>query len=643
MKRTLHLFLFIFVFYSGLAAQNLLGGTPISSTPHNYGSGLNVASHAFDGDYSTFFASYERTYTWVGLDLGSPHIITKVAFSPRIAHEYRLLLGVIEGSNRSDFLDAVPLHIIDVAPRANTMTEATIDCSKGFRYVRYVGPNDARCNIAELKFFGYASVGDDSHYPLVADLPVVSIHTADATDVTSKEYYLEGFVSFISDGGSQIFTSVTEIKGRGNYSWGLPKKPYKLKLEKSTQLLDFPAKAKKWTLINNYGDKTLMRNLLAFEISKRFGMAYTPAGKPVDVFLNGEYKGCYQLCDQIDVRPGRVDVVEMKKKDIALPQLSGGYLIEIDAYADRGNSWFTSSRGMPVTIKSPDDDDIKYEQSSYIKNYFNQLEAAVFSYQYTNPSTGYRSLLDIDSFLKHFIIGELTGNTDTYWSVYMYKDRESDKFFTGPAWDFDLAFENDNRTFPINNLSDYICLTKGSAVNNMRNFVKRILSDDNAQNDLERIWTRARYHDGVTADELLEVVEDYSAKITNSAHLNFLRWPILNQYVHQNPRIAGSYAGEVDFVKEYIRQRIDWLDNKIGLNADGIEQMDSKGSVYAAYGEIHFENFSTPSDIHIYDMLGRLVATRLVNSIDQIKMHSGLYVVKMQTGSITYTQKVLVP
>jgi hypothetical protein len=185
------------------------------------------------------------------------------------------------------------------------------------------------------------------------------------------------------------------------------------------------------------------------------GMPYTPYGTPVDVLLNGEYKGCYQLCDQVEVNPGRVEITEMKPTDIEGTALTGGYFVEVDAYAYDETSWFNSNKGNPVTIKSPSDDEIVTEQYNYIKNYFNKMESQ------------WQTYLDLNTFLRHFLVGEMSGNTDTYWSVYMYKDRDNDKMYTGPVWDFDLAFENDNRTYPVNNKTDYIYRSGGSCAGNM--------------------------------------------------------------------------------------------------------------------------------------------------------------------------------
>ena len=111
-----------------------------------------------------------------------------------------------------------------------------------------------------------------------------------------------------------------------------------------------------------------MRNLLAFELSRRLGMPYTPYGTAVDVLLNGEYKGCYQLCDQIQVHKNRVNITEMTIHDNEGSALTGGYFIEIDAYADQEKSWFKSVKGNPVTIKSPDEDSITTNQRNYIRS-----------------------------------------------------------------------------------------------------------------------------------------------------------------------------------------------------------------------------------------------------------------------------------
>ena len=529
---------------------------------------VNTKGNVFDGDFNTYFASYDRSGTWVGLDLGEKYVINKIGYSPRLSHQNRVRLAVIEGANNADFSDAIPIHVIKEAGVEKEMNYAEINCSRGFRYVRYVTPNDVRCNLAELAFYGEKGEGDDSQFYQITNLPTVVINTKAAQEVTSKEEELSSVVYIVSEEGKKLLaTEKTGVRGRGNASWNFPKKPYRLKFDEKQQLLDAPAKAKKWTLINNYGDKTLMRNILAFELSRRFGLAYTPYCHPVDVVLNGEYRGCYQLCDQIEVNKNRVNITEMEPEDVTLPELSGGYLIEVDAYASTEASHFYSTLGTPVTIKSPDDEDIVNAQTRYITDYFNRMENAVFASNFADPETGYRRYLDLDSFLKHFMVGEMSGNTDTYWSVYMTKDRESDKFFTGPVWDFDIAFDNDQRTYPIEAHTDYIFASKNSSVASeaMRQMVNRIVKeDDGARQRLLELWSEARNTKGIDETSLLEYVDKTVELLNESQKLNFLRWNILSERVHENPQASGSYEGEVAIVKNFIRKRLPQLDGFIG-------------------------------------------------------------------------------
>ena len=511
---------------------------------------VNTKKNVFDGDFDTFFASYDRSQTWVGLDLGEKHVITKVGYSPRKTQEGRVELALIEGANKSDFSDALPIYIIKNAATSGEMHYGDITCSRGFRYIRYVSPNDARCNLAELEFHGYVSEGNDSKLYQLTNLPTVVINTYGAKEITSKEVEIGSNVYIISqDGTNLLSTSDTGVRGRGNASWDFPKKPYRLKFESKQSPLGAPASAKKWTLISNYGDKTLMRNMLAFEVSRNTGQSYTPFCHPVDVIVNGEYRGCYQLCDQVEAASGRVPA-----KD--------GYLIEIDAYAYNEDVWFNSTRSTPVTIKHPDEDDITDQQIAFITDYFNKMESAVFATNFTDQTNGYRKYLDVDSFLRNFIVGEFCGNTDTFWSMYMYKDSGNGVLYTGPAWDYDLGFENDFRTYPINNLNEYIYVWKGSAASEaVKNMVTRIVKEDPAaKTRLIEIWETA-LENGLS--DLNSDLDQYAELLKESQDLNFKRWKILDSYVHMNFQALGSYEAEVKFVRDYISARLTKFDQLI--------------------------------------------------------------------------------
>ncbi|MGN1256850.1 MAG: discoidin domain-containing protein, partial [Bacteroidaceae bacterium] len=206
------------------ARDGKLIGTPMGSPNVDYSTGtssetVNTWACAFDGDYNTYFASLDRSNTWVGLDLGTPHVITGVGWTPRTGQPGRVQLGLFEGANNADFSDALPLYLIPDAGADKVSNYMDVNVSRGFRYVRYVGPNDSRCNIAEVEFYGYEGVGDDTHFYQVTNLPTLSIHTYAGTDPQDKVTDMPSNMCMIYDGGTLIQEYPLLIRGRGNASW----------------------------------------------------------------------------------------------------------------------------------------------------------------------------------------------------------------------------------------------------------------------------------------------------------------------------------------------------------------------------------------------------------------------------------------
>lgn len=538
-----------------------LSGTVIGSrysvdyTSGSQSTTVNVKNNVFDGNFDTYFASYDRSGSWVGLDLGSKHVITKIGYSPRITQSHRVELAMIEGANNPDFSDALPIHMIKQSAPERQMTYEQTSCSRGFRYVRYVSPNDVRCNLAELEFYGYEDEGDDSKLYQLTNLPTVVINTEGSQEIVSKEEELSSTVYIISEEGTNLLaTTETGVRGRGNASWDqFPKKPYRLKFKSKQSPLGAPASAKKWTLISNYSDKSLMRNILAFEASRRIGQAYTPYCHPVDVIVNGEYRGCYQLCDQVEAAEGRVPA-----KD--------GYLIEIDAYAWKEVSAFWSWRGTPVTIKHPDEDDITDSQRQHIESFFNQMETAALGEDFTDPEKGYRKYLDLESFLRNLLVGDFCGNTDLLWSVYMYKDATDGKLYTGPTWDHDLSFDNDYRSYPVNANNDFIFLFVPSPASDaVRDITRRIVKEDpEAKNLLAQYWNQALEEGDLKT--LPEYLDQTYVLLQESQELNFKRWDILDSQVHMNFQALGTYEAEVNFLKNCLKERLVKFDEYVKNN-----------------------------------------------------------------------------
>jgi hypothetical protein len=386
----------------------------------------------------------------------------------------------------------------------------------------------------------------------LTNLPTMYINTENAQPVMSKDNYLNATITVKSSVATEEVTNlVTEIKGRGNSTWGMAKKPYRLKLDKKANLFGLPAKAKNWVLLANYVDKTLIRNAVAFKISEITGLEFTPSVKFIDLYMNNEFLGNYMFTDQVEVNEKRVNVEEQDTIDIREPEVTGGYLLEIDGFAASEPKWFTSSRGLKITIKYPKDDEIVAEQEAYIRNYIHTFENKLFADNFKNPETGYRSMVDTISLVNWYIACELTGNSDSFWSTYIYKRRSDNKLYFGPLWDFDIAFNNDDR------LGNAVRKLMREHAFNPRTWIQRFWEDEWFQKAVERRW-KALVEDNLL-DRLTTYIDETAALLEASQAKNFQRWNILNTKVYKEIYLFTTYQRGIDYLKLYLSERIDFL------------------------------------------------------------------------------------
>ena len=194
------------------------------------------------------------------------------------------------------------------------------------------------------------------------------------------------------------------------------------------------------------------------------------------------------------------------------------------------------------------------------------METAVFSENYADEENGYRKYLDLDSFLKYFMLEELCGNPDTFWSVYMTKNRYNNKLVVGPVWDFDIAFDNEKRAYPTDKFNDFLYTTSVNlASETVREIANVIVKKDvAARKRLIELWEKARKEQGINVTSLLEYIDQTAQLLNGAQRLNFKRWKILDQLVHENPQAAGSYEGELEILKNYISKRVPKMDVLIG-------------------------------------------------------------------------------
>ncbi len=268
-------------------------------------------------------------------------------------------------------------------------------------------------------------------------LPIVSIFTDDRGPVTSKEVWKSATITIDGAGKfDDLAETVVNIRGRGNTTWGWPKKPYALKFESKTEVLGMP-KHKRWVLLANAMDKSMIRNRLAFRVSQQTSLAWTPRNEYAEFFLNGRHMGTYLVTEHIRVDKNRVNITEMEPSDNSGEAITGGYLFELDFHFDNEKQWRTP-RNLPFAIKSPDEEDLTNEQFAWAQNYINNLEALIHSKEYLDPETGYMNYVDRQSFVDYWLVFELCLNHEigNPGSVYMHKDRGG-KLTAGPIWDFD--------------------------------------------------------------------------------------------------------------------------------------------------------------------------------------------------------------
>ena len=557
----------------------------------------NTPSNAFDGDLTTFVATYDESHTWVGLDLGTPHVITQVGWSPCDSKSGPKLvqLGLFEGSNREDFMDAIPLYMITEQGVVGAFSSADVKVSRGFRYVRWCGPAGSRCNVAEIEFYGHEGAGDDSQFYQLTNLPTLSYHTYCGKEPWDKTTELESEMCIVYDDGKRIqeYPILARERGNGSRHEAFLKRPYRIKFNdgKSHHMLkdsplESPSKSKKWTLLPNWREKSLIRNNIAFEMSRRLGSAYTPWIQNVDVIVNGEYKGNYQLADQVTVGMNRVHITEMTTDDNEEPDITGGYLLEITSPGETYH--FSSNRGIPVDVKYPDDNDLTTLQFTYIRQAFNAMEASLWAANYKDAERGYRTKLDLESFLRHILVGEFAGNTDAMWSVYLYKERGDDHFHFGPVWDFDLSMDNDQRVYPANGKSDWL-FNYGSAVSGIKDFVRRVLSDPYALATLSSIWSGMRKSGAFSPQSLCAYVDSLATVMDQSQRLNFTRWDNLGQRLTLQQFAPGTYQGEIDIVKNYLTTRIAWIDDMLGY--EDIPDLNPSDMFYVIHTAREFQIF----------------------------------------------------
>ena len=393
-------------------------------------------------------------------------------------------------------------------------------------------------------------------------IPKVYIHTENNAEILDKENYVNSTIriedpsKMYTDGTP--FESTAGIRGRGNSTWDMPKKPYKIKLDKAANLLGINSDDKEWALLANYSDKSLLRNIVAFKISEIVGMRWTPQSVSVELYLNDKYMGVYALTDHKEVSDKRLNLNVAEENGA----VEGDYFVELDFHYDEGERFMTDLKQLPIMLKDPEE--VTDEQFNFVKDFFNKAEAVLYSDKFTDPDEGYYKYIDINSFVDYFIVQELSKNCDGNMRGSCYMSIIDNKIIEQSfVWDFDIAFGNAKHIVTEQGASSdgptgwYIktCSPWFDQLFRDPKFVQAVKEKWNAVkpqlNMLPLFVTRHYNQLKVAAARNFASIEEGGA----GWDVHEIMWP---NYVDR-----GKYENEVDFLISFIKQRLVWLDDNI--------------------------------------------------------------------------------
>jgi hypothetical protein len=374
------------------------------------------------------------------------------------------------------------------------------------------------------------------------------------------------------------FVGKIGIEMRGSSSQSFPKKQFGIETRDANgngidaSLLGLPPKDD-WILFAPYNDKSLVRDALAYRLGRTMGR-YASRLRYCEVVINGQYEGIYILLEKIKRDKSRVDIAKLDPIEISGDDVTGGYIIKIDKSTGSGGDGWSSAippanRNGNQTIfflyEYPKSTDIVPQQKAYIKNYIDNFESTLKGTNFKDPVNGYAKYIDVNSFVDFLIMNEVSKNADGYrLSTYLYKKKDSDggKIHMGPIWDFNLGFGNvdyctqgnpEGFVYKFNELcgNDYWLIPF---------WWDRLLQDPAFQNKLGQRWQSLRATTLKTSYVHSYIDSVATVLNTESQQRNFQRWPVLGQYVWPNYYVGQTFQDEVNWLKTWVSQRMDWLD-----------------------------------------------------------------------------------
>ena len=370
------------------------------------------------------------------------------------------------------------------------------------------------------------------------------------------------------------------IERRGASSFSYPQRPYAFETRNdlgennNVSLIDMPQE-NDWILISNYNDKVLMRNLLGNHLFEKMGQ-YAPRNKLCEVLLNNNYEGIYVLSEKIKVDNERVNIASLSQFENEGDDLTGGYILELN-YWNMDNSWELNYAPLNfpyydihLTYDYPKAINITEQQKEYISSYVDSMETALYGADFMSLESGYRNFLDVESFIDYFLISEISRNNDGFKkSRYFHKNKDSNGglFKAGPTWDFDWAWKDMNACTIFSNQdgSGWAHLINTCSPDNYSpDWYIRMQEDSTYVNQTRCRWEEYRA-DFLNESYINNFIDSIAFLVNEAKDRHFQKWPILG-IATASPEIEPlpeTFQGEIDFFKNWIFQRINWLDQNL--------------------------------------------------------------------------------
>lgn len=434
--------------------------------------------------------------------------------------------------------------------------------------------------VAVVGLLTWSDVCGQGRYTQLTDVPTLYIETENGRSITSKEQYTKCTI-IIVDGDSIATYPDTEIRGRGNSTWwNSDKKAYRIKFATKQKLLGRHfANARSWTLLANHGDKTMIRNALTYDLGRFMGMEFCPAARFVDVYLNGTYRGTYQISDQVQVHKRRIDINE-----------EDGCILEVANENSREEPYITSSVfRIMYNVKNPKDDALTMQKRIAIGQWIEGMERAVKGNDFADPERGYRAYIDEQSLVNWYVGAEITGNIDALYSIYMWKDADEQKMHFGPLWDLDIGYDNSSERSMLREMEAYLGLWNRPFEQVLRRMWQDWWFANACADRLNELIANG------LEQYLLDHIDSLSAAISQSQAQNYRVWPINQQvFSFEKHRYYNNYQAYINDLKDFVRVHIPYLQQAFEQRrTTGIHQMEN--------GELKTENET------IYDLSGRKV------------------------------------